>query len=277
MATTNPEDWSLRPAQRPRLRTVRPRFVSLRTVTALVLREMSTTYGRSPGGYLWAVLEPAAGIALLTFVFALFLRNPPLGDSFALFYATGIIPFLTFSDISNKIAQALNFSRSLLAYPRITFLDAIVARLLLNGMTQVMVAAVIFGVMLNLIETRTILHLDDAALALVLAAMLALGVGTLNCYLVTRFPVWQQVWGIAMRPLGLISGIIHVYDMLPRELQAVLWYNPLVHVLGLMRRAFYVGYDAPYVSVPYVVGVALVCFALGLALLRKTYHDLLQR
>lgn len=277
MTTTDPGDWSIRPAQRPKLRTVRPRFVSLRTIAALILREMSTTYGRSPGGYLWAVLEPVAGIALLTFVFALFLRNPPLGDSFALFYATGLLPFLMFAEINNKVSQALNFSRALLAYPRITFLDAILARLLLNAMTQVMVAALIFGGMLELMETRTILHLEDAAMAMMLAGLLGLGVGTLNCYLVTRFPVWQQVWGIAMRPLGLVSGIIHVFDMLPRELQTVLWFNPLVHVIGLMRRAFYVGYDAPYVSISYVTAVSLVCLALGLALLRKTYHDLLQR
>ena len=46
----------------------RRRFASLRAIAALVLREMSTTNGRSPGGYLWAILEPAAGIALLTIV-----------------------------------------------------------------------------------------------------------------------------------------------------------------------------------------------------------------
>jgi hypothetical protein len=55
----------------------RPRFLaSFRTITALILREMATTYGRSPGGYLWAVLEPVAGVALLSLVFSLALRNP---------------------------------------------------------------------------------------------------------------------------------------------------------------------------------------------------------
>ena len=39
-------------------------FASLRCVIALMLREMATTYGRSPGGYLWVMLEPIAGIAL---------------------------------------------------------------------------------------------------------------------------------------------------------------------------------------------------------------------
>ncbi|MEL6475009.1 MAG: sugar ABC transporter permease, partial [Pseudomonadota bacterium] len=34
----------------------RRRFASLRSIIALMLREMATSYGRSPGGYLWAVL-----------------------------------------------------------------------------------------------------------------------------------------------------------------------------------------------------------------------------
>ena len=40
-----------------------------RTVVALMLREIATTYGRSPGGYVWALADPILGIALLTLVF----------------------------------------------------------------------------------------------------------------------------------------------------------------------------------------------------------------
>ena len=63
----------------------RRRFASLRAIGALILREMSTSNGRSPGGYLWAVLEPAGGIALLSLVFAAAFRNPPIGISFPMF------------------------------------------------------------------------------------------------------------------------------------------------------------------------------------------------
>ena len=47
-----------------------------RTLVALVMREMSTTYGRSALGYLWAILEPVAGIMLLTAIFSLAFRAP---------------------------------------------------------------------------------------------------------------------------------------------------------------------------------------------------------
>ena len=46
-------------------------FPMARTIGALVMREMSSTYGKSTGGYLWVILEPIAGIVLLTVIFSI--------------------------------------------------------------------------------------------------------------------------------------------------------------------------------------------------------------
>ena len=53
----------------------RRRLASARAIGALILREMSSSYGRSPGAYVWAILEPVAGIALLSLVFVLTLQR----------------------------------------------------------------------------------------------------------------------------------------------------------------------------------------------------------
>ena len=55
-----------------------------------------------------------------------------------------------------------------------------------------------------------------------------------------------------------------------------MWYNPLVHVVGQMRSGFYPYYDAPYVSPAYVFAISLICFALGLVMLRRYARDILQ-
>lgn len=117
---------------------------SVRTVFALILREMSTTYGRSPGGYIWAIAEPVAGTALLAFAFSVAFKSPPLGTNFALFYATGLLPFMIYTDIANKVAESIRFSRQLLFYPKVTFMDAILARFILNFTVQIIVATLIF-------------------------------------------------------------------------------------------------------------------------------------
>lgn len=255
----------------------RRRFATLRSITALMLREMSTTHGRSPGGYIWAVLEPAAGIALLTLVFSAAFRSPPIGVSFAIFYATGILPFMMFSEIHGKIATCLMFSKQLLAYPTVTFVDAIFARFFLNMITLLLVGYIILAGCLIFFTTRTTINLTIIVQAYALAACLGLGVGTLNAYVFTRFNVMQRFWSILMRPMFLISGIILPYGMFPQPYRDYLWYNPLVHVVGLMRSGFYSEYDASYVSVSFVMGISLVCMAMGLSLLRRHYQDLLTR
>ena len=269
--TTLPSNKILADRAIPRRR----RFASFRTITALVLREMATSYGRSPGGYLWAVLEPVAGIALLSAVFSLMFHAPALGINFPLFYATGMIPFVTFSSVSAKLAQSINFSKPLLAYPSVTFLDAILARFILNMLTEIMVAYLVFSGILLIFETRVLIDIPTIAEALLLAGALALGVGTLNCFLFTRFPIWQQAWSILMRPMFIISCVFMVYDSLPEFLEGWLWYNPVVHIVGLMRRGFYTSYDAPYVSQAYVLGFSAVCLVLGLIFLRRYQYELL--
>lgn len=245
-----------------------------RTIAALVLREMATTHGRSPGGYLWAVVEPVAALGVLTAVFSLVLRSPSLGTSFPLFYATGYLPFMMFNEISGKIAGSIRFSKPLLTYPSVTFVDALLARLLLTLLTHVMISYLIFSGLILFTDTRTILTVPPILVAFSMATMFGLGVGTLNCYLMTSFPAWERVWHILTRPLFLISCIFFTFENVPSMAQKFLWFNPLTHISGEMRRGFYANYTPNYISITYVMAVSLVCLVLGLALLLNNYRAL---
>ena len=258
---------------RPKIRY--RRFATLRAVLALMLREMATSYGRSPGGYLWAVLEPVGGIAILTLIFSFGFSAPSLGTNFPIFYATGLLPFMMFNSVCNRVSTALLFSKSLLAYPAVTFVDALLARFLVNTVTQAMVAYVVFGGILMMYDTRTLPAPLLIAQSLGLTAALALGVGTLNAYLIARFAVWQVIWSILTRPLFLISGIFFLFNAMPHPMRDVIWFNPLVHVVGIMRAGFYPTYNAQYTSTTYVLMVSLVTFAVGLMLLRRSHRDFL--
>lgn len=242
-----------------------------------MLREMATTYGRSPGGYLWAILEPIGAIALLTIIFSLGFRDPPLGVSFPIFYATGMVPFLAFMDISGKTAQSLTFSKSLLTYPSVTFADALLGRFILNLMTQILVAYIVFVGIVLMFDTRTLIHLPSIALGLSMAAFLGLGAGTLNCFLFTMFPVWPRVWSVLTRPLFLVSCTIFLFDTIPQPFRDYLWFNPLVHAVGVTRRGFYPTYDAAYVSLTYVFGLGLLLMVIGMVFLRRYHRDLLYK
>ncbi|WP_109468740.1 ABC transporter permease [Albibacillus kandeliae] len=253
----------------------RRRFATLRTVLALMLREMSTRYGNTPGGYVWAILEPLGAILVLSVGFSLVLRSPSLGTSFLLFYATGYLPFSLFNSISNTTARALNFSRALLRYPAVTWLDAVLARFLLNTLTSVVIATLLCGSILILEDAHAALDAPPVIEGFVLTMLLGLGVGTVNCALIGLLPVWEVAWSIITRPLFLASGVLYIYEDLPQMARDILWYNPLIHVIGLIRTGFYPTYAAAYVNTLYVLGLSLALLAMGLILLGRYHRDIL--
>ncbi len=256
------------------IRSRHRRFATARTITALVLREMSTRYGRTPGGYLWTVLEPLAAILFLSLGFSLMFRNPALGNSFLLFYATGYMPFETYMTLSRTCRHAIGFSRPLLRYPAVTWADAVLARVLLNGLTTVLNSVLLIGGILLIVDTQTILAPAPAIIAFALAILLGLGIGSINAVLTTFFPVWDIIWSVVNRPLFIASGIFFLYDNMPKFAQEILWYNPLIHIVGLARQGFYPTYAADYVSVPYVVFLSLGLTTLGFLLLGRYHREM---
>lgn len=250
-------------------------FKTWRTIVALMLREMATSYGRSPGGYLWAVLEPIGGLTVMTVAFSMAFASPALGNNFALFYATGYLPFMMYLDLSNKISRSIRYSRPLLSYPSVTYLDAIFARLFLNALTHFLVFYILmFGIM-TLFDTGNILNYAAIFNSLSMALAFSFGVGVLNCFLLTKYPIWERVWGIVTRPLFIISSIFFLIESIPQPFRDYLAYNPLVHIIGEMRRGFYATYDATWVNPLYVYGISLTLTVLGLVFLGRYHRELL--
>lgn len=246
-------------------------MASFRPIAALDLREMATTYGHSPGGYLWAVLAPVAGVAVLSTAISFAFHSPPLGSNFQLFCATGIISLGIYAAIPPTVASARIFSRLLLAYSRVTFIDAILARFVLNMLTQIIVAYLVAAGIMLIYDTKVILNLPAIAGALALAGVLSRGIGVGNYFVFTRFPLWSQIWGVLIKPIFPISCIFMIFDRLPVWARDR-WYNPVVHMVGLMRHGVYSTYRADN-----VLSLSAICMAVGFLLLRKHQYSLLNR
>lgn len=263
------------PQSPPPAQYVPHRLATLRTVLALILREMSTSYGRTPGGYAWAILEPLGAILVLSIGFSLVVRTPPLGTSFILFYATGFMPFNLYQILANKISKSINFSKPLLQYPTVTWFDAVLARFILNSLTSTLITILLITGILALLNHQSAVNLPPVIEAMALTMLLGLSVGVVNCVLIGLFPIWDVTWSIITRPLFIASGVFFLYDSMSPATQNLLWYNPLLHITGLMRSGFYPTYPATYVSHLYVLGVSLSLLTIGLILLRRYYRDIL--
>lgn len=247
----------------------------MRVILALMLREMGTTYGKSSLGYLWALLEPIGAIAVLSFAFSVAFQTPPLGSSFPLFYATGYIPFMVYNTMQNQVGATVRENTQLLFYPRVTYMDAIISRFCLVSLTQFLSAAIVFAGIIILDGVNQQMDIGAILLGFGVAVLLGLGMGTLNCVIIHLMPSWRQIWSILTRPLFLISCIFFMFDTLPIWIQDILWWNPLIHIIGVTRLGFYSVYEGGYISLAYPLIIAGTTLFLGLALLRRHAANLI--
>lgn len=258
-------------------RSTSRRFIWARSILALMLREMSTRFGRKPGGYIWIVLQPLGVIIILALAFSIMQRHPRLGTSFLLFKTTGFMILTEFKQISQLVGQGLSYSRPLLEYPGVAWIDAMLARFFLNALMGVLVTAILLTGIILYEGLNLVLDWPRIVLAMSLTLLLGFGVGCLNCVLFLRFDLWANLWGMLTAPLLLVSGVLILYEDTPRFAQDLLWYNPVMHLTGMMREGFYSTYTPTYISVPYVVACSLFPMALGLLLLRRFHRELLER
>lgn len=253
------------------------RFQRLRVLFALTVREMGASFGRSAGGYLWAIAEPLGGITMLSLVFSLAMRKPQLGTSFMLFYASGYMPFATYRRVSGEVSSAVRSNRGLLTYPVVTTLDAVLAKFVLATLTMFVVGVLLFTGIVILSDVPVNFDFGTILLGFFLAALFGLGVGTVNCVLFGFFPTWKNIWTIISRPTMFLSGVLFLFESVPDSVEAVLWYNPLAHAIALMRSGFYPAYVPLWVSTPYVVGLSLGLFLVGIYLLRRHSSFLIEQ
>jgi tetratricopeptide (TPR) repeat protein len=142
---------SERPLRPPRELRPRPNlFAAVRTqarvVHALIIRETRTRFGDSKIGYGWALLEPVLHILMLSLVFAVMMRGrPPIGREFFIFYYTGIIPYHLFVHTSTSMTYAITGNLSLLQLPLVSPFDVLIARGLLELMTDTLVAVILLA------------------------------------------------------------------------------------------------------------------------------------
>ena len=157
---------------------------------------------------------------LLNIAFSLTVRQPPLGTNFALFYATGIIPFFLFTGVSGAVASAIATNQGLLHYPVVSPLDAVFGKFILNFLTMLVV-----GVLLtrpgSSSSTALPVTLDpvSALTGFPLIGLLGLGIGTLNCVLFGLFPTWRNVWNVLTKPLFIVSGTFFIFESAPPAFQ----------------------------------------------------------
>ena len=247
-----------------------PLRVQARVISALMLRDVKTRFGGKAANYLIAILWPLSHIGMLMLIYTAVGRAPPIGDSAALFFATGLLPFMIFQYSSRLMMQAHMMNAPLLNFPIVTFLDLVLARALLElitGFTIILVLAlVLYGLDVDIVPR----HPAEAAAALLASLFLALGIGILNCVITKFVKLWFFGYILLVIVLYITSGILFMVETLPAQYKDILVWNPGVQIVEWFRSAYYEGYGSTTLDRSYVLTIGLFALAIGLTAERVT-------
>ncbi|WP_102505126.1 ABC transporter permease [Salinivibrio kushneri] len=243
-----------------------------RVVYALILREALGKYGKSKIGYLWALLEPVIQVLVLVAIFSALGRKSPVGGDLAIFFATGIVPWLIYSNLASRLSGALGANQALLAYPHVTPFDVLVARALLEVMTMLVVFALIYNVLYLVGKAEGVDDLFNVLLGLLLLSLFSTGVGMVNSAIRIYFDSWDKLFNALNRPLYFISGIFFTAASLPPQAREYLQWNPIFQYVEWIRSGFFATSSSAYTNHSYAISCAAMVFFIGLTVTQHTRH-----
>lgn len=249
-----------------------PLVVQCRVILALVLRETRIAFGTAQLGYLWAIVSPIFGVAALAIVFSAVSRHPPIGTSFVLFYATGMLPFEMYQKYAKSLMSVFDQNRGLYAYPLVKNLDPVYARCILIFATYCLVLLVFFLALILIGLSSFPTHIHECVLAVISLSMLGIGAGMLNSVIKALWSTWPQIEGIISRPMFFISGIFFIPTMFSSEIRYWLSWNPVLHIIEWFREGYYPNYESVVLDKGFLftwIGILLILGFGGERLYRK--------
>lgn len=248
-----------------------------RILGALIMRDVQTRFFGSPLGFVVAIAWPVSHIFVLILLNAAAGRVPPYGDDPALFYATGLVPFMCFNYMSRFTMLGVSLNKPLLGYPIVKVADVLIARAtleVLNAAVVVIVTLIILTAMgVDVRPPRP----QEAAYALIACWALGFGFGLVNGVIAGMYPFWMTPFSLFQILLWIASGVVLVPDELPETARYWLSFNPALIGVEWMRSAYYEGYGLrELLDKRYMVGFAATSVFVGLGMERLMRGRILQ-
>lgn len=233
-------------------------------VSALVIREMTSRFGRAGLGYLWVVIQQMAFIGLFAAILSIRGKSLPYGVEIFGFLITGVNAYFIFDKTKMQMTGALVKNRNILFYRQVSPFSIYLARALLELGTGFVVFSLLIATSVLLGETIKMTNALEVIGILFLLSLFGtcygLMIGSVSIY----FPFFQQLENSVGRILFFTSGLFFYANELPTMLREILMWNPLFNLIELLREGFFATYTSIHASYGYVFmwAIGLLFFSL---------------
>ena len=235
---------------------------------AVILRDIRSRYFNHGLGFLIVPLFPTAHLVLLLVFYTVIGRDATFGDDTRLFFATGLMPALSFMYVSRFMSISLLSNKSMMAFPIVRLLDIVIARAFLEIIGIIIATVFIICILLANGSDPWPRDLAQAGIGMLLIFITSIGVGIIASVITAIVPVFALIYALSMIIIYLTSGApIYLHSMPSQVLDVVSW-SPAFQAVEWVRSAYYLGYPDHYLNKTYLVGFAVGSLAIGLLMER---------
>lgn len=248
--------------------------IQRRVVSALMLRELVTRFGRENIGFLWIMAEPLL-FALLVGMLWRFMKGPEEhGVSVIAFVATGYIPLTLFRQSLQRSVRVFTVNGSLLYHRQIQVLDFIFVRFLVELVGAMMAYLFIAILLITVGEFPIPANFGLFLVGWFYYAWFTLSLTLCLAPLSEKSDILEKLVPLTTYIAIPFAGTFNMLSWLTPPAQAVLWYSPFVHAMEMMREGIFgSGVDAKWgFFVP--TAACLVLTVMGLILCRRVRREL---
>jgi ABC-2 type transport system permease protein len=229
-----------------------------RAVQLLVTRDLKVRYASSALGYLWSVLEPLLLAGIYWFIFTQVFTRTVGAEPYMVFLLAGLLPWTWFNGAVTDAARALHTEAKLVRSTNVPR-EVWVVRVVLSKGIEFLLSLPVLFLFALIYRADVDWHLVLLVPAVLLMAVLVLGVGLLLAPLVVLVRDLERVVRIALRLGFYASPVIFAVEDVPEPFDTLFAVNPLAGIFELCRAGFFPGaVQWGHVGLSVVVSVGLL-------------------
>lgn len=246
----------------------------------LTRRDLKVRYSTSFLGYFWSILDPLVMAGIYWVVFTQIFHRGTIGEEpYIVFLLSALLPWTWFNGAVSDSTRAFTKEAKLIRSTKIPR-TIWVSRLVLSKGIEFIVSIpviVVFALISLATPTPVQLHWQVVylPLALVLEAVLALGVSLIVAPMVVFFRDLERAIKLGLRFLFYASPIVYGLQALKSPLLEIGAFNPLSGIFSLYRCAFFPR-ELNWFDVEISAAMTVVILVVGILVFRRTVPAVLK-
>jgi capsular polysaccharide transport system permease protein len=248
--------------------------IQKRVISALMIRELTTRFGRENIGFLWVMAEPLMFGGLVSIMWR-FVKGPSEhGIGIFAFVVSGYLPLTLFRHVVSRSVSVFLANGSLMYHRQIRVLDFIIVRFVIEFLGGMM-AYLFIGVLLFAFGLFPVPYSMGALIGgWMVYCLFVLSLAFVIAPLSEMSEVLEKIVPVTTYIMIPVSGTFNMVEWLTPSARPYLALSPLVSGVELMRYGLFGELVTPYYNLPVAFGATIVLTVIGLALCRKVRKNL---